>query len=109
MRSGPVGGAVIEAVIARARPWWVAAAVFLGAAARCGPWGDYPLNDDWLYARSAKHFAETGTIALDATAVATSVVGQTVAAAPVIALFGFSHTALRLLTLLLGAIGLWCV
>ena len=83
-------------------------AVFLGAAFLCGPWGDYPLYDDWQYSRTAKTFAETGRIVVD-TPVAPALVGQTLLAAPVLRLFGFSHTALRMLTLALAALGLWCV
>src|SRR5262245_55443068 len=92
----------------RVRPFLVAAAVFLGAGALCRPWGDYPLYDDWQYSRTAKVFAGTGRIVVD-TPVAPALVGQTLLAAPVILVFGFSHTALRLLTLALAVLGLWCV
>jgi hypothetical protein len=102
------GGAASMAWFERVRPWWIAVAVFLAAEALCGPWGDYPLNDDWMYARTVQRFAETGAIVVNPESAA-AVVGQTVLAAPVIALFGFSHTCLRLLTLLIGALGLWCV
>lgn len=94
--------------VERVRPFWVAAAIFLAAAALCGPWGNYPLYDDWQYSRTAKAFAGTGRIVVD-TPVAPALVGQTLLAAPVILIFGFSHTALRLLTLALAVLGLWCV
>jgi hypothetical protein len=90
------------------RPWCAAVAVFLACEALCGPWGNYPLNDDWLYARTARGLAATGTIAVDEMAAAPGV-GQALLAAPFLRLVGFSHTLLRLLTLLLGAFGLWCV
>jgi hypothetical protein len=84
----------------------VAVATFLIALAVCRPFGNYPLNDDWQYARTARTFAASGRLIVD-TPVGPSLVGQTLLAAPVIAAFGFSHTALRLLTIVLGAVGLW--
>jgi len=95
-------------LLERLQPWRVAVLVFIAAAALCRPWGNYPLNDDWQYARTAKTFAATGRIVVD-TPVAPALVGQTLLAAPILRLFGFSHTALRLLTLGLAALGLWCV
>jgi len=92
----------------RFRPWWIALAVFYAALTLCGPWGDYPLNDDWLYARTAKRLAETGTIVVDEFAAAPGVV-QALIAAPFIKVFGFSHTLLRILTIAAGGLGLWCV
>ncbi|HYV20589.1 MAG TPA: hypothetical protein VFC25_16320 [Verrucomicrobiae bacterium] len=89
-------------------PWCLAVAVFLGCAVLCGPWGDYPLNDDWVYARIAGRLAETGTLVLDENAAAPGV-GQAILAAPWLRLFGFSHALLRLTTLALACVGLWCV
>jgi len=66
------------------------------------PWGDYPLNDDWIYARIAKRFAETGRFVFDHDTGA-AFVGQGLLAAPVIRVLGFSHTHLRCLTMTLGA------
>jgi hypothetical protein len=74
----------------------------------CGPWGNYPLNDDWSYARTARKLAETGTLAVDPASQA-AVVGQALLATPIIWLFGFSHTLLRLLTIAFGTLGLWAV
>ena len=82
--------------------------VFLAAQALCAPWGDYPLDDDWLYARTVKRLVDTGTLALDAW-VAAPGIPQTLLAAPFVAIFGFSHTLLRLLTLLVACAGLWSV
>ena len=70
-----------------------------------GPWVDVPLNDDWQYARAAKLLAETGSLTID-TPIAPSIVVQSYLGAGVIGLFGFSHVALRVLTLLLAALGL---
>ncbi|HWC97253.1 MAG TPA: glycosyltransferase family 39 protein [Candidatus Sulfopaludibacter sp.] len=70
------------------------------------PWGDYPLNDDWIYARIGKRFAEAGRFVFDHDTGA-AFIGQGVMAAPVIRLLGFSHTHLRSLTMLLGALILY--
>jgi 4-amino-4-deoxy-L-arabinose transferase-like glycosyltransferase len=73
-----------------------------------GPWVDAPLNDDWQYARAAKLLAETGGLSID-TPIAPSIVVQSYLGAGVLRLFGFSHVALRLLTVLLAALGLVCI
>ena len=91
----------------RRRPWLLSFALFAAAALLAAPWGNFPVNDDWQYARTAKHFAETGHFVID-TEVAPALFGQSLLAFPVIRLFGFSHLALRLLTLLLGLLLLWC-
>jgi hypothetical protein len=72
------------------------------------PWGDYPLNDDWVFARVTKRFAETGVFLVD-TESAPNVLGQSLLATPIIRLFGFSHVGLRLLTMCFACIGLWSV
>jgi len=93
---------------ARLPPWRLAVTVFLAAEALCSPWGNYPLNDDWLYARTAARLAGTGAIVVDEFAAAPGIV-QAILAAPFIEVFGFSHTLLRLLTLAVAGAGLWCV
>ncbi len=65
------------------------------------PWSELPLNDDWQYAHFAKSFAQNGYFKVDVP-VAPTVVGQSVIAWPVIKLFGFSHVALRSLTILMS-------
>src|SRR6266481_1713508 len=72
------------------------------------PWGDYPINDDWVYAGAARSFAATSSIHIDATAAANTV-GQSLLAFPVLKLFGFSHTILRLHTLVLATLLLWLI
>jgi hypothetical protein len=67
------------------------------------PWGDFPLNDDWQYARVTKALAETGRFQLDVK-IAPSLVAQAYLAAPFVRLFGFSHTLLRLLTMALALV-----
>jgi hypothetical protein len=72
------------------------------------PAGDYPLNDDWLYARATKIFAETGHVHIDNYA-APSAVGQILFSAPFVKVFGFSHSLLRALTMALALGGLWAL
>lgn len=67
------------------------------------PFGDYPVNDDWQYARAAKILAATHQLIID-TPVAPSLVGQLYVAAAVIRIIGFSHTLLRMMTLFLAVI-----
>jgi len=89
-------------------PWLMATLALLLAVTTTSPWGNYALNDDWTYAHLAKRLAETGRIQLDAPQNA-SAIGQTLVAAGVVRLFGFSHVALRLLTIAVACIGLWGV
>ena len=77
----------------------------IGAWLLVSPWGNYPLNDDWIYAGIARRLAETGVFRMDK-GCAPNEVGQALAAAPFIMLFGFSHTLLRILTMGLGLLGL---
>ncbi|SPE31324.1 membrane hypothetical protein [Candidatus Sulfopaludibacter sp. SbA3] len=67
------------------------------------PWGNYPLNDDWIYAHIAKKFAESGRFVFDHDTGA-AFIGQGLLAAPVIRILGFSHAYLRCLTMTLGAL-----
>lgn len=87
-------------------------AVALGAIGSCyllvAPWGDYPLNDDWQYARALELWLETDAFLID-TDIAPSLFGQSLMVWPVAKLFGFSHLTLRLCTLALAAVGLWAV
>lgn len=70
-----------------------------------GPVHEFPVEDDWDYARMARLFAETGQLQrsdyAQATLVFPAVYGGLVAR-----LFGFSFTALRLSTLLLALVTL---
>ena len=89
-------------------PWLITLAIFAISLAAIQPWGNYPLNDDWQYARASKLFAETGTIQID-TPVAPALVGQLFLAYPIIRLFGMSHAFLRILTLCMAALCLFCM
>jgi len=87
---------------------WPALALLSAVFLLVGPWVDAPLNDDWQYARAAKLLAETGALTID-TPIAPSIVVQSYLAAGLIKLVGFSHVALRLLTLCLAGVGLACI
>jgi hypothetical protein len=75
--------------------------VFVGCIALIRPWGDFPINDDWQYAKIALQFAKTG-IYKTHYQIAPALVGQVLLSYPIIKLFGFSHLALRILTLVLS-------
>jgi len=67
------------------------------------PWGDFPLNDDWQYAHITKQFAQTLQIKIDVP-IAPTVVLQTLFGGIITSLFGFSHTYLRILTIVFSSI-----
>jgi hypothetical protein len=90
------------------RAWFIALVVFGVCLAAIGPWGNYPLNDDWQYARATKLFAESGRIRID-TPIAPALVGQMVLAYPVIRIFGMNHAFLRALTWVIAALCLFCI
>ncbi len=90
----------------KAPPWLLAWAALLAIALVVGPWGDYPLNDDWQYARAAHLLAKTGQLTID-TAIAPTLVAQLFIAWPFIEVLGTSHLVLRLLTMTMAAIVLW--
>jgi hypothetical protein len=83
-------------------------ALLLVAWALVRPWGDFPLNDDWTYAHLAKRVAETDRLLIDVP-IAPNAIGQTIAGAAVVKLFGFSHTVLRVFTMALSLVGLWVI
>lgn len=87
-------------------PFPLAVVVFLGAMLITWPFGNYALNDDWTYAHVAKRFGETGVLKID-TPVVANTVGQSIIAAPVIRIFGFSFVALRALTFAIAVLGLY--
>ena len=68
------------------------------------PIGDFPLNDDWAYAQSVKSLLETGNFQLPGWAVA-NLLPQALWGALFCLPFGFSFTALRFSTLILGWLG----
>src|SRR6266487_3027811 len=68
------------------------------------PAGDFPIADDWLYARMVKSLVELGQLQISPWSSATFVL-QAYWGALFAQLFGFSHSVLRASTLLLGALG----
>jgi hypothetical protein len=89
-------------------PWVIAVGLLLLIALIAAPWGNYPLNDDWQYARAARLLAERGRIVID-TAIAPSLVGQIVLVWPFIKLFGSSYLLLRSVTLAMAVLVLWAL
>ena len=87
-------------------PSLCAALLFLAIVAVIRPWSELPLNDDWQYAHFTKAFLEKGRFTVDVP-VAPTAVGQSLIAWPVIKLFGFSHVALRVLTIALSLLMLF--
>ncbi len=91
----PLGLVLIASALA-----WVLLFVAVPPAAQ-----DFPLNDDWAFARGAFRFAHGGGIDYGNWA-SMPQIGQWAWAAPFVWLFGESHTALRLSTILLSWVGL---
>ena len=82
-------------------------AALLLAYAFIQPWGDFPLNDDWVYARIAHRFADTGQLRVEGCHAA--VIGQILLAVPFVKLFGHSHVVLRSLTMVAGLATIWAI
>ena len=70
------------------------------------PIGDFPVNDDWVYGLSVKALLETGRFSLPSPASA-NLLPQAYWGALFCVPFGFSFTALRISTLVLGLVGVW--
>jgi len=71
------------------------------------PTGNFPLNDDWVYARSVYNLSENGILRLDDLG-AMTLVAQTFWGALIVKLFcGFSFTVLRYSIMLVGLLGLF--
>jgi hypothetical protein len=72
------------------------------------PAGEFPLNDDWIYAKTVQHLLQTGQYLAHPYLNATLIV-QTYWGALFCKLFGFSFTSLRCSTLVLSGINAWGV
>ncbi len=72
------------------------------------PIGEFPLNDDWIYAKTVQHLLQTGQYHAHPYLNATLIV-QTYWGALFCKLFGFSFTSLRFSTLILGGLNAWGV
>lgn len=78
--------------------------IWIVMAALVQPIGNFPLNDDWVYALAVKSVVETGYFQFPSSTMAN--VGPQVYWGALFSLpFGFSFTALRISTLALGLIG----
>lgn len=68
------------------------------------PVGNFPLDDDWWYARPVQRLVSTGTLQL-IPGTGPSLVAQVAWGAVFVQVFGFSHTVLRASTLVLAMLG----
>jgi hypothetical protein len=88
---------------------WLLATVLLGVSViLIAPWGDYPVNDDWQYARVARNLASTGRLRVDVD-IAPTLVGQVLMVWPLIRWLGFSHVLLRVATLGMSVVVIWAI
>lgn len=88
------------------RPYLIVAAVFLAVIWLVPPRGDFPLNDDWIYAKVTRHLVETGAYEPNLYGDPTFIL-QAAWGALFVKVFGFSFNALRLSTLPLALAGAW--
>jgi len=106
-------GALGERAMTADRPAWrsdipVIAAIsifWMMAVMLADPSGNFPLNDDWNYARTVKWLLEEGRWGLTCWSCAT-LVSQALWGALVCKIFGFSFETLRLSALALGLFGI---
>jgi hypothetical protein len=68
------------------------------------PFGDFPLGDDWAYGFAVRNLVESGDLRLSGWT-ATNLIAQVFWGALFCLPFGFSFTALRFSTLVLGLVG----
>jgi hypothetical protein len=69
------------------------------------PLGDFPLNDDWVYGRAVQSIVEKGSFTLAGGNTSANLIAQAYWGALFCLPFGFSFTALRISTLILGLMG----
>jgi hypothetical protein len=82
--------------------FWLANVAFISVS------GEFPLNDDWIYAEGVNHFLQTGELRL--LACAPACIFHLVFGAAVCKVFGFSHVVLRCIGVfwaLAGTLGLY--
>jgi 4-amino-4-deoxy-L-arabinose transferase-like glycosyltransferase len=82
------------------------ATIWGGAALAINPVGNFPLFDDWAYGYTVRSLIETGELRISGWT-ATNLVAQVFWAALFCLPFGFSFTALRISTLVLGLGGVF--
>ncbi len=81
-------------------------AVWIGAILITHPHGEFPLNDDWSYSRTTQRFLEKGELQFPGE-VAVPMLTHLLWGGLFTKIFGFSFTALRISTLILGGLGLF--
>jgi hypothetical protein len=89
-------------------PFILLAAIWLVLVILVNPLGDFPLNDDWVYGLAVREILEKGNFRLPSPASA-NVFSQAYWGALFCLPFGFSFTALRFSTLVLGCVGILAV
>ena len=82
------------------------AALMLITVALVPPRGDFPLNDDWIYAKTVEATLESGTYAPNPYSDPT-LIAQVYWGALFCSVFGYSFTVLRASTLVLCLLGAW--
>jgi hypothetical protein len=80
--------------------------VWLALGLLANPTGEFPLDDDWSYARAVESLVRDGRFELTGFT-AMPLVAQIAWGALFCVPFGFSFTALRVSTWMLGLVGLW--
>ena len=82
--------------------------LYLLTALLVSPVGEFPLNDDWIYAKAVQRLLAEGVYRGHPYTTSNLVV-QTYWGALFCRLFGFSFTTLRFSTLLAGCVGAWAI
>ncbi len=87
-------------------PYLALAGLWVLMLALVPPRANFPLNDDWIYAKIVQHLVETGEYQSNPYADPTFIL-QAYWGAAFVKVFGFSFDTLRLSTLVLGLAGVW--
>ena len=87
-------------------PYLGLAGLWLVLIAVVPPRADFPLNDDWIYAKVVHHLVETGQYESNPYGDPTFIL-QAYWGAAFVKLFGFSFDTLRISTLVLGLVAVW--
>ena len=92
----------------RAANWLILSAVWVALIVLANPSGEFPLNDDWVYALAVKSILATGQFRLPSPATANAY-AQVWWGALFCLPLGFSFTALRVSTIVLGLFGVFAL
>ncbi len=87
-------------------PYLALAGIWLLTLFIVPPRGNFPLNDDWMYAKVVQHLVETGDYQPTPYADPTFIL-QAYWGAAFVKIFGFSFETLRISTLILGLVAVW--